>query len=161
MFLRGQNMDEQQIELIGTAALTTALIREAFEVAHPMRDRGIDLIVFSDSPNEAFSAVPVQVKAHTGAALMVQRKYEKFRGLVHAVVWQALSQQPRYFLFDQEEAVSLVPESSRQRDIWTGPDGHWTWTDAPWNLQERMAQFENRWDWLRSRLKPTLTATQI
>ena len=76
------DMDKQQIELIGTAALTTALIREGFEVAHPMRDRGIDLIVFSDSPDEPFSALPVQVKAHTGAALMVQRKYEKFKGLV-------------------------------------------------------------------------------
>jgi hypothetical protein len=153
------DMDKQQIELIGTAALTTALIRERFEVAHPMRDRGIDLIVFSDSPDEPFSALPVQVQAHTGAALMVQRKYEKFKGLLHAVVWQALSQQPRYFLFDHEEAVLLVPESSRQKEIWTRSDGHWTWTDAPQNLQDRMAQFENRWDWLRSRLKAAAAAT--
>lgn len=155
------DMDKQQIELIGTAALTTALIRRGFEVAHPMRDRGIDLIIFSDLPGQPFSAIPVQVKAHTGAALMVERKYEKFKGLVHAVVWEAVSERPRYFLFDHEEAVSLVPETSREKEIWARADGHWTWTDAPKNLQERIAKFENRWDWLRARLNIAAAATQI
>jgi hypothetical protein len=144
-------VDEQQIEYIGTAALTAALIREGFEIARPIRDRGIDLIVFSDSPGEPFAAIPIQVKAHSGAALAVHRKYEKFVGLVHAVVWQALTE-PRYFLFDNDEAISLVPERSRQTSSWTRPGGHWTWTDAPHNLQVRMAPFENRWAWLRSRL---------
>jgi hypothetical protein len=53
-------MDEQQIELIGTAALSAALIREGFEIAHPVRDHGIDLIVFSDAPGLPFSAIPIQ-----------------------------------------------------------------------------------------------------
>jgi hypothetical protein len=146
-------MDEQQIELIGTAALSAALIREGFEIAHPVRDHGIDLIVFSDTPGRPFSAIPVQVKAHSGEALGISRKYEKFGGLVYAVIWMALTQ-PRFLLLDHSEAVSLLPESSRQSDSWTRTDGKagWTWTTAPKHVHAGLSPFENRWAWLRHRL---------
>ena|ERR1022692_2998413 len=150
-------MDEQQIELIGTAALSAALIREGFEIARPVRDHGIDLLVFSDAPGRPFSAIPVQVKTHSEEALGISRKYEKFEGLVYAVIWKALTQ-PRFFLLDHSEAVSLLPESSRQSDSWTRTDGKagWTWTTAPKHLQVALAPFENRWDWLRQRLNATV-----
>jgi hypothetical protein len=144
-------MDKQQIELVGTAALTMALISEGFEIAHPIRDHGIDLIVFSDSPHQPFAALPIQVKIHTGAGLMIQRKYEKFEGLVYGVVWHA-EQDPRFFLFDYPEAMTLLPEGCTNTECWTRPDGHWTWTAAPMNLQIKMKLFENRWDWLRAKL---------
>jgi len=148
--LGAKSVDEQQVEIVGTAALTVALIREGFEVARPIRDRGIDLIVFSDSPGEPFAAVPVQVKVHSGTALEVDQGYERFHGLVYAVVWNAAAQ-PRFFLFDHAEAISLVPESSRETKSWT-QGKHWTWTTAPQHLHARLAQYENRWDWLHSRL---------
>jgi hypothetical protein len=146
-------LDKQQIELIGVAALTALLIREGFEVARPLRDRGIDLIVFSDESTRPL-AIPLQIKIHSETGLEVFReKYRNFPGLVHIVVWQALAQ-PRYFFFDQEEAVELIPEGSRQTSSWTRTDGHWTWTHprVPQDVQRKLAGFENRWDWLRSRL---------
>lgn len=94
----GVPLDEQQIELIGTAALSAALIREGFEIAHPVRDHGIDLIVFSDLPGRPFSAIPIQVKTHSEEALGISRKYEKFEGLVYAIVWKTLTQ-PRFFFW--------------------------------------------------------------
>ena len=111
----------------------------------------IDLI--SDDSTRP-SAVPLQVKIHSETGLEVFReKYFGFPGLVHVVVWQALSQ-PRYFFFDQNEAVGLIPVSSRQTSSWTRADGHWTWihTRVPQDVQRRMAGFENRWGWLRARL---------
>jgi hypothetical protein len=66
--------------------------------------------VFSDSPHQPFAALPIQVKIHTGAGLMIQRKYEKFGGLVYGVIWQALEKKPRFFLFDYPEAMTLLPE---------------------------------------------------
>ncbi len=146
-------MDEQQIELIGTAALSAALIREGFEIAHPVRDHGIDLIVFSDAPGLPFSSIPIQVKTRSEEALGLSPKYEKFEGPVYAIVWKALTQ-PRFFLLDHSEAVSILPESSRQSYSWIRTDGKagWTWTTAPKHVQAGLAPFENRWDWLRQRL---------
>jgi hypothetical protein len=146
-------LDKQQIEIVGTAALTAALIREGFEIARPLRDNGVDLIVFSDDSARPL-AIPLQVKVHSETGLEVFReRYERFPGLVYAVVWQALSQ-PRFFLFDHDEAVALIPETSRQTSSWTRADGHWTWTHlkVPQDVQLNMARLENRWDWLRSRL---------
>src|SRR2546426_8677102 len=83
-------MDKQQIGLIGTAVLSVALIRQGFEIARPSRDHGIDLIVYTDAPGRRFSATPLQVKAHDRHALEIERRYEKFEGLVYAVIWQGL-----------------------------------------------------------------------
>lgn len=149
-------MDKQQIELIGTAALTAELVRQRFEVARPIRDRGVDLIVFSDASAQP-SAIPLQVKVHSETGLeLFREKYKSFPGLVYAIVWQALCQ-PRYFLFDHDEAVALIPEASRQRSGWTrAQTAIGTWTHpVPEHLQLNMAPFENRWEWLRSRLSRT------
>jgi hypothetical protein len=143
--------DKQQIELIGTAALSVALIRRGFEIARPLRDHGIDLVIFFDAPGRVFSALPMQVKVHGAAALMIEHKYEGFDGLVYAIVWDALSK-PRFFFFDHNEAVTLIPEVVLSKDTWTGPDGHQTWTKAPRWLKEKLEPFEARWDWLHSRL---------
>ena len=155
-------MDKQQIELIGMAALTAALVREGFEIARPIRDRGVDLIIFSDASARP-SAIPLQVKVHSETGLDVCReKYRNFPGLVYAIVWRALSQ-PHYFLFDHDEAVALIPETSRQLSSWTRAKGHWAWTHpVPQHVQLNMAPLENRWEWLRSRLlRSDRAGTQI
>jgi hypothetical protein len=146
-------MDKQQIELVGIAALTAVLIREGFEIARPLRDRGVDLIIFSDDTPSPL-AIPLQVKIHSETGLEVfRKKYQSFPGIVYALVWQALTR-PRYFFFDHDEATTLIPEASRQTDSWTRKEGHWTWTHpkVPQDVQERLSKFENRWDWLHSRL---------
>ena len=80
-------MDSQQIELVGTALLTSLLLADGIEVADPKRDRGVDLIAYIDAG--FFRAVPIQVKANTQARFVVDRKYERFPGLRLVQVWYA------------------------------------------------------------------------
>ena len=145
-------IDGQQVELMGTAALTAALIREGFEIARPARDRGIDLIVFSDSDH--FTALPIQVKTHTGSGFMVHRKDERFKSLVHALVWNAQGKSPNLFLFTQKEAVALLPEGKATKAYYSGSNGHWTWHKTPPKIADQLGAFaaERRWDWLRAKL---------
>ena len=86
---RGPRLDSQQVELIGRNYLVGELLRDGLEVARPERDRGVDLIAYIDldHPGGPFLACPIQVKAHTRAAFAVDRKYERFRGLLLAYVW--------------------------------------------------------------------------
>ena len=80
------NLDTQQIEILGRAALTAELMGDGLEVAQPDRDAGIDLVAFTVSP---WRAVPIQMKVASGAAFSVHRKYERLDRLVMAYVWNA------------------------------------------------------------------------
>jgi hypothetical protein len=89
-----------------------ALVHQGFEIAHPVRDHGIDLVIFSDAAGGLFSALPMQVKVHSTPALMIERKYDRFDGLIYAVVWDALAKDPRFFFLDHQEMMGLMPKSS-------------------------------------------------
>ena len=58
-------MDTQLVELIGRQQLTSELPRAGLEVATPIRDRGIDLIAYSDIDERLtrFGSCPIQMKA--------------------------------------------------------------------------------------------------
>jgi hypothetical protein len=58
-------MDAQVIELAGRNWLASELQRAGIEVARPERDRGIDLIAYSDLDERVakFVARPIQMKA--------------------------------------------------------------------------------------------------
>lgn len=43
-------LDSQQVENLGRAALTAALVGDGLEVAQPVRDAGIDLLAFTVKP---------------------------------------------------------------------------------------------------------------
>lgn len=62
-------MDGQQKEQIGRSYLEVELIKQDLEVANPYRDKGIDLIIFSDIEDQPFRALPVQVTSRAGKGL--------------------------------------------------------------------------------------------
>jgi hypothetical protein len=86
-------MDTQAIEIIGRNRLVNELLQAGLEVALPLRDHGIDLIAYADSGEgvTAFVACPIQMKAASGKAFSIDRKYEKFPNLIHAFVWNVTS----------------------------------------------------------------------
>ena len=80
-------MDSQLIELVGRQRLIAELLQADLEVALPMRDRGIDLIVYADLGLASFRAIPIQMKAASGSCFAADQKYAKFPNLVIAYVW--------------------------------------------------------------------------
>lgn len=79
-------LDSQAVEILGRNRLVDELTRAGLEVAFPIRDRGIDLIVYLDT-GDRFMAVPIQMKASSGAGFGIDRKYDKFPNLIHAWLW--------------------------------------------------------------------------
>ena len=74
---------------LGRNRLIDELLRAGLEVALPIRDRGIDLIVYADlGPGVAqFAAVPIQMKASSKCAFSLDTKYAKFPNLLIAHIW--------------------------------------------------------------------------
>jgi hypothetical protein len=79
--------DSQKVELLGRNRLIDELLRDNLEVAVPVRDHGIDLIAYADSAVASYVARPIQMKAAWTQAFGIDRKYEKFPGLIMAYVW--------------------------------------------------------------------------
>lgn len=82
-------MDTQTIELLGRNRLVDELLLAGLEVALPARDRGVDLLAYVDleSKVSSFVAVPIQMKAASGRAFSIDRKYSKIANLLLAYVW--------------------------------------------------------------------------
>lgn len=81
-------MDTQQVEIIGRNLLVSACVADGLEVSQPLRDRGIDLIIFDDYARYGrFSALPVQLKASSSRSFSVHAKYAKFPNLLMAYTW--------------------------------------------------------------------------
>lgn len=80
------NLDTQQVEIVGRNLLTSLLVAEGLEVATPIRDKGIDLIVFNSS-NGTFQALPIQLKAASAESFSIYRKYERIPNLLMAYIW--------------------------------------------------------------------------
>lgn len=74
------------MELLGRNRLMDELLRAGLEIALPIRDRGIDLLVYADQKKK-FAAVPVQMKASSKQSFGLSQKYAKFPGLLLAYIW--------------------------------------------------------------------------
>ena len=106
-------MDTQVVELLGRNQLMDELVRAGLEVALPVRDRGVDLIVYSDlaSNTGSFVAVPIQLKASSSAVFTVNRKYERISNLILAFVWNVRTDDsPVTYGLTYQEAVSVAQE---------------------------------------------------
>jgi hypothetical protein len=81
--------DTQLIELMGRHRLIEELLRDGVEVALPLRDRGVDLVAYADLGRQVarFSARPIQMKAVSDCAFLIDRKYERLADLILAYVW--------------------------------------------------------------------------
>jgi hypothetical protein len=82
-------MDSQQLEIIGRQVLVKSVIEADLEVAMPLRDRGVDLLVYRDIDEQAgaFRALPVQLKAASSASFEIDAKYARISDLLIVYVW--------------------------------------------------------------------------
>lgn len=102
--------DSQKVELLGRNRLIDELLRDNLEVALPIRDRGIDLIAYVDLGEDvkSYTARPIQMKAAWTRAFSLDRKYEKFPGLILAYVWH---------LGNRDQAVTFAMTYSEAQGI--------------------------------------------
>jgi hypothetical protein len=71
-----ENLDPQQVEIIGRYWLIGELVRAGLEVANPVRDNGVDLLV--STPDYTWTQ-PIQVKTSRDRAINVYPKYVRGR----------------------------------------------------------------------------------
>jgi hypothetical protein len=93
--------DTRIIEIRGRHRLIDEILQPGLEVALPIRDRGVDLIVYSelDEHVEAFTARPIQMKAASGQGFGLDQKYAHIPDLIIAYVW---------YLADPSKAVTYA-----------------------------------------------------
>lgn len=80
-------MDSQTIELLGRNRLVDELLQAGLEVALPVAQRGVDLIVFTHQNDGSFVACPVQLRASSGRKFTIDHASDKMPNLIYAFVW--------------------------------------------------------------------------
>ena len=106
-------MDSQVTEVLGRNHLVSELLRAGLEVAEPIRDRGIDLIAYSDIDKRlsAFVACPIQMKASSGESFSVDAKYAQFPNLIIAHVWHVNdTEEPVTYAVSYQESLAIATE---------------------------------------------------
>lgn len=113
-------VDKQVVEIIGRHWLVGELLRAGLEVAVPVRDRGVDLIVYSGEDRDpgSFVARPIQLKAASLESFGIDRKYERLPGLLHVFLWNvAESARTTCFALYYPEMVEIADAMK-----WTSTD---------------------------------------
>jgi hypothetical protein len=143
-------LDSQQKELLSTAYVEARLIREGFEIARPIRDKGIDIIVYDEQPGSSFRAVPIQLKSYRDEGFAVSSKYLD-RDLVMIYVWHAFELAPRLIVIGHEEMLGLLSPTLRETRSWV-EGGGWSQTRIAAPLRDELLKYENNWTLIRRRL---------
>jgi len=144
-------LDNTQIGILGKHLLIDTLMIAGFEVAEPLRDRGIDLIVFNDGKaGEKFNAWPIQLKSSSGRIFSVDKKYEKLPRLLIVYAWNVGSRdKSRLFVLTYKEAVRvLVDRKNAIQKAWT-EGNKWADTKVGAELEKRLKRHEVTPDKLR------------
>ncbi len=114
-------MDTQQVEIIGKHLLIANLMAAEIEIAEPIRDRGIDLIAFSDGLAAGkFFACPIQLKTSTKEGFGLYQKYDRFPELKIVYVWHAASpKDAQFFVLTYRDALGVLEKMRYdQTDSW-------------------------------------------
>jgi hypothetical protein len=92
------DMDDQLLEIFGRHRLIESLLKAGLEVAIPARDRGVDLIAYSDTDVRLgrFVGIPIQMKAASKACFSIDKKYSKFHDMLVARSCSYFSVCPQY-----------------------------------------------------------------
>jgi hypothetical protein len=99
--------DSQLIEIAGKHLLISRLVAAGFEVAEPLRDNGIDLIVYRG--DSEFTAWPIQMKASTQESFSLDRKYKKIPNILIAYVWNVnAAERGDVYLLTFNDAVKVM-----------------------------------------------------
>lgn len=103
--------DTQIIEIRGRHRLVDEILQPGLEVALPIRDRGIDLIVYADLSEhvQIFVARPIQMKASSERSFGLYRKYARFPDLIIAYLWHlAASSRAVTYALTYSEALHIA-----------------------------------------------------
>lgn len=132
--------DSQLVEIAGKHLLIARLVAAGYEVAEPIRDKGIDLIIYRDK-NE-FSARPVQMKASTQESFSLDRKYERFPNLLIAYVWNLnASDRSEIYLLTFDQALKVIDVKGYSKtDSWT-KNGYYFVRNAGKELKELLKPY--------------------
>ena len=109
--LAGRKKDSQLTELAGRFALISQLTKDGLEVAVPIRDRGVDLIVYADLDEQGtqFVACPIQLKVATGRRFGLDRKYSRIANLLLVYMWDVQdAAQSRTYALTYSEALDIL-----------------------------------------------------
>ncbi len=119
--LASEKSDSQLTEVYGKNLLISHLVAAGFEVAQPVRDRGVDLVVYKDG-EDAGNYVPclIQLKASSQESFSLDRKYERFPHLLIAYVWnvQTPAQSDVYALTFKDALQVLEKKGYAKTDSW-------------------------------------------
>jgi hypothetical protein len=105
--------DSQVVELVGMNALISELLLAGLELASPLRDRGVDLIAYTDlaSQTAKFSAVPLQVKVASHRSFTIDRKYERISNLVLVYAWNVIEPSSiEFYAMSYRQALTVADE---------------------------------------------------
>lgn len=137
------------VEVAGRNWLTSQLVTRGFEVATPVVDRGVDLIVFKEVGEHGIRALPLQLKCASSETFSLDRKYEG-RGIPLIYIWNVLGQPKAYFL-TYDEALGALGEQAASTKSWA-QGGKYSVTTIGSSLRSRLQPFCDRWGWLEERL---------
>ena len=140
-------LDDQTTRQAGAALLEAALVREGFAVDRPARDRRVDLVVRDGTAAGPGRAIPIQVHTSPRHEFDLDGEIRGHDELVLAYVWQ-LADRPRFFLLSTREALELADHSVFFREF-----GHFAHHDPGGHLLRKIEECEDRWEWLRRRLR--------
>lgn len=148
-------LDSQQVEILGRSRLKAALIEAGMEVATPERDNGVDLIVYRWSPETGiFAARPIQMKAASGFAFSVDRKYEHIPHLILAYVMKVRAEHEIYALW-YRDAVNVADSLGWTKTASWATGGGYTRTYGSKNLVQALGPYKMApSDWSRFFLAP-------
>ncbi len=135
--------DPQLVEIAGKHLLISRLLAAGFEVAEPLRDKGIDLIVYQDDSD--FSAKPVQMKASRQESFSLDRKYARFPNLLIAYVWNVhAGDKGDVYLLTFDQALKVMDAKGYSKtDSWT-KDGYYFVRSAGKELKELLKPYRMR-----------------
>jgi hypothetical protein len=136
-------MEKQHIEVIGTAKFTEFAILSGFEVAFPIRDCGIDCILyFPIEDNLLTTAIPVQLKCYTAQALTVDSKYDRIGNILHVIIWNCLTSNPEFFALPQQKAMRIAQKFNWDKlPGWASKNGKYDATKATPQIINEMRNY--------------------
>lgn len=144
--------DSQLVEMAGKHLLISRLVAAGFEVAEPLRDKGIDLIVYRDGKD--FMACPVQLKAFSHESFSLDKKYGRFPHLLIAYVWNARTPElSDVYALTFNDALQVMDKKGYSRtDSWT-KGGRYFVRDAGVKLKEILEPYKMTTEKWRERLQ--------
>ncbi len=136
-------MDKQLIEVIGRSKFTEFAILSGFELAVPVRDCGIDCLLYFPVEDRLLNtAIPVQLKCYSAQALTVDSRYDRIGNILHVVIWNCLTASPSFFVLTQKHAMQLAAHLKWDKTTgWANKGGRYDATTATGPIRDAMTQY--------------------